>query len=190
MFSVQSCSKMYTATAVMLAVQRGFVDLDTPIVDYLPEFTVHSRFEKRPESTITLRHLLSHTAGFTHEAPSDPISVSARRRSPRIAEQSRILAAVSSRPSLRILQPRHRSGRLRLAGSERPSFPEFVRREVLAPLELARTTFDHRVVSAEPDRAVGHDRSLGTRVPLRIPDVAAGAAYTQRRDACRTCNST
>jgi hypothetical protein len=69
MFSVQSASKMYTATAVMLAVQQGVVDLDEPICRYLPEFTVGSRFEANPERKITLRHLLSHTAGFTHEAP-------------------------------------------------------------------------------------------------------------------------
>jgi hypothetical protein len=36
---------------------------------YLPEFTVHSAFEEHPERKITLRMLLSHTAGFTYEAP-------------------------------------------------------------------------------------------------------------------------
>ena len=30
-----------------------------------PSFTVHSAFEKHPERKITLRMLLSHTAGFT-----------------------------------------------------------------------------------------------------------------------------
>jgi CubicO group peptidase (beta-lactamase class C family) len=68
-FSVQSTSKAFTATAVLLAVEDGLVDLDAPITTYLPDFTVHSIFEDHPESRITLRHLLSHTAGFTHEAP-------------------------------------------------------------------------------------------------------------------------
>lgn len=69
MFSVQSCSKMYAAAVVTVAVQRGLVELDRPITAYLPEFTVHSHFEAAPQDKITLRHLLSHTAGFTHEAP-------------------------------------------------------------------------------------------------------------------------
>jgi CubicO group peptidase (beta-lactamase class C family) len=69
MFNVQSISKLYTATAAMLAVQDGLVELDVPITTYLPEFTVWSKFEAHPERRITLRHLLSHTAGFTHEAP-------------------------------------------------------------------------------------------------------------------------
>jgi len=68
-FSVQSISKTFTGVAVMLAVQDGLLDLDTPITEYLPAFTVNSRFEEHPERRMTLRHLLSHTAGFTHEAP-------------------------------------------------------------------------------------------------------------------------
>src|SRR5262245_50736575 len=68
-FSVQSISKVFTATAVMQAVQAGRLDLDVPVTTYLPGFTVHSAFESHPERKITLRMLLSHTAGFTHEAP-------------------------------------------------------------------------------------------------------------------------
>jgi CubicO group peptidase (beta-lactamase class C family) len=68
-FSVGSIAKTVTATAVMLAVQDELVDLDTPITAYLPEFTINSHFEDRPEQRMTLRHLLNHTAGFTHEAP-------------------------------------------------------------------------------------------------------------------------
>jgi CubicO group peptidase (beta-lactamase class C family) len=69
MFSLQSGSKTFTATAVMLAVQEALIDLDLPVVAYLPDFTVSSRFDEHPERIITMRHLLSHRAGFTHEAP-------------------------------------------------------------------------------------------------------------------------
>src|SRR5882757_9754439 len=68
-FSIQSTSKNLTATAIMLAVQRGLLDLDKPITAYVPNFTVQSRFESRPQEKMTLRLLLSHRAGFTHEAP-------------------------------------------------------------------------------------------------------------------------
>jgi CubicO group peptidase (beta-lactamase class C family) len=68
-FSVQSMSKLFTATAVVQAVAARRLDLDEPITAYLPGFTVHSAFEEHPERKITLRMLLSHTAGFTHEAP-------------------------------------------------------------------------------------------------------------------------
>jgi CubicO group peptidase (beta-lactamase class C family) len=68
-FSIQSISKNYTAVAVMLAVQDGKLDLDAPINTYLPDFTLNTPFQEDPMAKITLRHLLSHTAGFTHEAP-------------------------------------------------------------------------------------------------------------------------
>src|SRR5688572_11398800 len=68
-FSIQSTSKHFTATAIMLAVQKGLLDLDAPITRYLPEFAVRSRFERDPQNRMTLRLLLNHRAGFTHEAP-------------------------------------------------------------------------------------------------------------------------
>ena len=69
LFSIQSTSKNFTATAIMLAVQQGILDLDEPITTYLPAFTVQSRFESVRQQMMTLRLLLSHRAGFTHEAP-------------------------------------------------------------------------------------------------------------------------
>jgi len=68
-FSIQSTSKHITATGIMLAVQHGILDLDEPITSYLPDFTVGSRFETAPQEKMTLRLLMSHRAGFTHEAP-------------------------------------------------------------------------------------------------------------------------
>jgi CubicO group peptidase (beta-lactamase class C family) len=69
LFSIQSMSKSFTALGVLMAVQDGVLDLDTPIIKYIPDFTVNSPFEDHPERKMTLRLLLSHRAGFTHEAP-------------------------------------------------------------------------------------------------------------------------
>ena len=49
LFSIQSMSKSFTALGILIAVQDGLLDLDAPITEYLPEFTVHSRFEEHPE---------------------------------------------------------------------------------------------------------------------------------------------
>ena len=67
LFSIQSISKTITATAVMLAVQDGLVELDRPVTEYLPDFTVNSCFAEKPERKITLRLMLGCAAGFTHE---------------------------------------------------------------------------------------------------------------------------
>ena len=46
-----------TTPALMLLVQRGRVDLDAPVVRYVPEFNSPGT------GTITIRHLLTHTSG-------------------------------------------------------------------------------------------------------------------------------
>jgi CubicO group peptidase (beta-lactamase class C family) len=67
LFNIQSMSKSFTALAVLFAVQDGLVELDTPISEYIPGFTINSRWEESPDKLITLRHLLSHRSGIVHD---------------------------------------------------------------------------------------------------------------------------
>ncbi|WP_433263386.1 serine hydrolase domain-containing protein [Actinosynnema sp. CS-041913] len=60
-FQVGSITKVWTATLVMQLVEDGLLDLDEPVVKYLPEFRVA---DAGATSVITARHLLDHTAGF------------------------------------------------------------------------------------------------------------------------------
>ena len=61
MFELASLSKTYNATAVMSLVQQGKLELDVPIRKYLPAFRVE---DDNASASITLRHLLTQTAGF------------------------------------------------------------------------------------------------------------------------------
>lgn len=65
-FILGSMSKSFTALAVMQLHEAGKIDLDAPVVQYLPWFHVAS-----PEASkiITIRHLLHHTSGLTRKAP-------------------------------------------------------------------------------------------------------------------------
>jgi len=56
---VASVSKSFTATAVLQLVEQGKLVLDRDVNDYL-DFKIPEAFDK----PITLRHLLTHTAGF------------------------------------------------------------------------------------------------------------------------------
>lgn len=58
LFRIGSVSKVITATAVMQLVERGLLDLDADVQQYL-DFDLPT-----PEGAVTLRHLLTHTAGF------------------------------------------------------------------------------------------------------------------------------
>ena len=186
MFSVQSISKLYTATIVMLAVQEGLVELDRPITTYLPAFKVNSVFEDHPEGRVTLRHLLSHTAGFTHEAPEGS-NYRVGRRS--FTAHCRSISDTWLRFPVGHHFEYSNLG-VDLAGfvlqevTGRP-FPEVARQLLFEPAGLRRTTFDHRVVAAEPDRAIGHLPKGAPYPALRVPMVAAGGLYTSVTDACR-----
>ncbi len=58
-----SITKTFTAIAIMQLRDRGLLTLDDPIVKYVPELReVHDTFGGIEE--ITIRHLLSHSAGF------------------------------------------------------------------------------------------------------------------------------
>ncbi len=62
-YRVGSVSKLFTDIGIMQLVEKGEVDLDAPITDYLPEFRPRSRFKRK----ITLRQLMSHRSGLLRE---------------------------------------------------------------------------------------------------------------------------
>lgn len=68
LFGLQSTTKTVTSVAFLLAVQKGLVKLDDPLVNYYPEFTVNSRYWKDEYRKISFRHLLSHSSGLAMEA--------------------------------------------------------------------------------------------------------------------------
>ena len=62
-FHWASITKTFTAIGIMQLRDRGRLSLDDPIVKYAPELmAVHNRFG--PMEAITIRQLLSHSAGF------------------------------------------------------------------------------------------------------------------------------
>lgn len=70
LFMIGSISKPLTATAVMLLVQSGDLDLDAPIDNYLPTASAqppNQAPEHLPDdwADITVRQLLSHTSGLS-----------------------------------------------------------------------------------------------------------------------------
>ena len=80
-FRIASMTKPVTSVAAMQLVERGLIELDVAAVDYLPELgralvvdgldSENGAYTLRPPQTaITLRHLLTHTAGFGYSFTS------------------------------------------------------------------------------------------------------------------------
>jgi CubicO group peptidase (beta-lactamase class C family) len=184
-FSIQSMSKTFTGTAVMTAVRDGLLDLDVPITKYLPDFTVNSRFEEHPEQKMTLRLLLSHTAGFTHEAP---VGNNFDTSSPSFEEHVRSISQTwlkfpvgqgNSYSNLGV----DLAGYILQRVASKP-LPEVMRERIFAPLDMPYSSMDMAVIRKNPNRAIGHQFGV-ERVPLEVPMLAAGGVYTNAQDLSR-----
>ena len=62
-FRFASFTKPLVSAATLALIEHGLLDLDQPIGAWLPEF--HPKLGDGREPTITIRHLLTHTAGFS-----------------------------------------------------------------------------------------------------------------------------
>ena len=65
LFNLASISKSFTAVAVMQLVESGKIDLDEPIVTYLPKFSILPDISGQGDyRNITVRMLLAHASGL------------------------------------------------------------------------------------------------------------------------------
>jgi CubicO group peptidase (beta-lactamase class C family) len=163
-----SMTKIVTATAAMMLADRGALDLDAPVIEHVPELRVlHG-----PGALITTRHLLAHSSGLANPPP-------VRWVRPAGAPPP------EARAFLARLLHRHRRLRFRpgdtasysnlgylvlgelIASSAGQPFCEFVQRELLEPLGMSHTGFEH--AHAPADIATGYWRlsPLG-RAALRL----------------------
>jgi CubicO group peptidase (beta-lactamase class C family) len=60
-FQIGSITKTYTATAIMVLVERGLVSLDVPVRRYLPGFRLK---DEAVAAQVSVAQLLNHTAGW------------------------------------------------------------------------------------------------------------------------------
>lgn len=185
LFSIQSTSKNFAAIAVLLAVQDGLLELDTPITRYLPEFAVNSRFEPAPQERITLRLLLANRAGFTHEAP---VGNNYEADSPSFEAHVRSIATTWLRFPV---GERYRYSNLGfdLAGYvlERVTgmpYAQWLRERLFAPLGMKDSTATPAEYLKRADRALGSQDGYAV-VPAVTPLVVSGGVWTSARDMVR-----
>ena len=75
-YRLGSVSKLFTATAAMQLVEQEKLELDQPLVKYVPDFALRTRFEGA--QPITIRHILTHHSGI----PSDHEGCGRKTRNP------------------------------------------------------------------------------------------------------------
>lgn len=183
LFRIGSTTKPLTALAVLRLVEEGTLDLDTPITAYLPDF--------QASDAITLRHLLSHTAGLNDQADSivalDPDGL---RDSVATFTADGLFTTPGTARS-------YANPGFDLAGAvveavSGTPFADHMAEEVFTPLDMNRTTFHSTVAMTYPLTA-GHQPALfGLSVvrpnPDNISQYPSGFAFSSVNDLTHLIN--
>jgi CubicO group peptidase (beta-lactamase class C family) len=190
LFQAGSISKSVNALAVLLAAADGRFSLDRPVNELLQTWQLPDTPLTESEP-VTLRRLLSHTAGTTvHGFPGYPSGATL----PTLLEVLDGRGPANTPPVRVDLLPgsqfRYSGGgtsvsQLVLMDTYRRPYPELMREHVLGPLGLSSSTYQQPL---PPERlvlaAAGH-REDGSLVPSRrhvYPEMAAAGLWTTATD--------
>ncbi len=174
-FRIASMTKNMTALAILSLRDRGWLQLDAPLAHYVPQFAA-VKSATRDSAPVTVRHLLTHTAGFVTD---DPWGDRVLGLSP--AELDTVIATghLFARPPGLAFEYSNLGyallGRVLTNVSGEP-YQAYMRRTFLEPLGMAHTTFDAPAAAARGDYAFGYRLDGGTWSRERIePDGEVGA---------------
>ena len=160
-----SITKTMTGIAILQLRDRGRLSLDDSILRYVPELeAVHNSFG--PMSAITLRQLLSHTAGFRAgtwpfggDKPWHPLEPTDWSQLVSMMPYTEVEFSPGSKysysnPGLVYL------GRVIEKISGEP-FEQYIQKNILTPLEMTRAFFDHAPYHLLNDRSHSYFLSKG-----------------------------
>ena len=142
-YRVGSVSKLFTDIAVMQLHERGELDIDAPVTDYLPDFTPDN-----PSGTpITLRQLMSHRAGLIREPPVGNYFDDSG------TDLAATIASLNGTPQIYAPESRvkYSNAGIAVVGytlevTQGQPFADYVKRAVLAPIGMTNSAF-----TPEPD---------------------------------------
>lgn len=183
LFRPGSISKLFTATAVMQLVEQGKLDLDRDVNDYL-DFAIPKTYLE----PVTLRRLLTHTAGFeetlknlfvANESNLKPLRTYLVNQMPqRIFPPGKVVAYSNYGFTL--------AGYIveRVSGEK---FGRYIDNHILKPLRMTNSTFDQPLPSAlAPQMSQGY--LTATKKPRDfelVEATPAGALTTSATDMTR-----
>jgi len=193
LFQAGSISKPVTTLGTLQLVEKGALDLDAPVNDRLKSWNVPEN-EFTAKEKVTLRRLLSHTAGlsvsgFPGYADSDPIPTPVQilnGEKPANTAPVRVDLIPGS-------EWRYSGGgfvviQVLVADVTEKPFQDFMKETVLTPLGMTHSTFQQPLPqNLTPFAACGHDSNGKANTPRwRVrPELAPGGMWTTAQDLGR-----
>ena len=193
LFQAASISKSVTAMGVMSLVQEGVVSLDRDVNTYLTSWQVPYNAFQATEK-VTLRRLLSHTAGTT--VPG----FRGYRYGEPLPTLIQILDGQYPANSAPVVVDRVPGSELQYSGGgyeiieqvvrdvTGQTFPDFIRGRVLTPLGMLNSTYRQPIPDSLLDATASGYYADGTAVPGRhhiYPEIAAAGLWTTATDVAR-----
>jgi CubicO group peptidase (beta-lactamase class C family) len=189
-FRLASVTKQFTAMAVMLLVRDGKLRYDSALTEVFPEFPEYGK-------TITVRHLLTHTAGLPdYEDLMDRVEKSTGKRwSPEHQIQDQEVLELLEKETRGKFAPGTSWAYsnsayvvlgLLVAKVSGVSYPEFLERRIFSPLEMRNTLAYQKGKNEIPHRAFGHSREHGNLILTDQSSTSAtlgdGGVYSNLED--------
>jgi CubicO group peptidase (beta-lactamase class C family) len=185
-FRLASCTKQFTAMAIMLLVHDGKLRYDTRLAEVFPEFPAYGR-------DITIRQLLTHTSGLPdYEDLMDQSWTPSHQ-----IRDGEVLALLERQPHGKFAPGASwaysNSGYVvlglivgKLSGN---SFPQFLHGRIFKTLGMKHTIAYVRGVNAVANRAYGYSKEGGQWVQTDQSPTSAtlgdGGVYSNLRDLAR-----
>jgi CubicO group peptidase (beta-lactamase class C family) len=193
LFQAGSISKSVNAMVAMKKVEQGKISLDENINDKLVSWKLPDN-EFTAKKKVTLRNLLSHTAGTTvHGFPGYAID----ERIPTLQQVLDGATPANTAPVRVDLEPgtrfRYSGGGTTIAqvaimDVEKKPYPEIARETVLAPLNMTNSTYSQPLPADWRKKAATGYRGNGSEVEGKIhiyPEMAAAGLWTTPTDLAK-----
>jgi len=181
MFGIGSVSKLFATIAVMKLVDKGLVDLDRPLIEYLPDF----RMASPDYGKITVRMLLNHSSGFPGTDYRNGETTSPFPGYLDQVLQSLSIERLKAPPGFMNV---YCNDGFTLIAALVPaitgkSFVQFVQDEILTPLGMHNTRYP---IAPFPDGSYAKAYNSGAVQPQEFGNVlAAGGVYSTANDVAR-----
>ena len=184
-YRVGSVSKLFTDIAVMQLAERGEIDVDAPVRDYLPDFAP----DNRSGTAITLRQLMSHRSGLIREPPAGHYFDDTG------TDLAATIASLNGTPLIYEPETRTKYSNAGIAAvgyalevTQGEPFADHVKRAVLEPLGMTSSAFapDPAVVDDLADAYMwGFDRPDFDAPGFELGMAPAGSMYSTVLDLAR-----
>ncbi len=140
LFRPGSVSKLFTWVAVMQQVEQGKLDLDTDVNEYLQNFKIKDTFDQ----PVTLRHIMTHTAGFEDGAVGYLIIDDPDRIMPLAESMEKYQPERVNPPGAQTAYSNYATAiaGLIVANVSGLKFEDYIEQEIFQPLGMDHSTFN------------------------------------------------